>query len=97
MAATIFRDRGTTPESLAGALRELRTAANEMRGSCPEELIAQLFDAISNLEESVKATVPIKRGAVGQTVGFGISKATKAIACDRVIAAAKQIKAYRSW
>ena len=59
------------------------------------ELLNQLMDAVRELEEKMKATVPIKRGQL--RIGFGVSKTQRGIAADAVISIAKAIKSANGW
>ena len=60
-----------------------------------KELLDQLKQAVLILEERMKATMPIQKGAC--RVGFGVSKAQRGIAVDTVISIAKAIKSSKGW
>ena len=63
------------------------------------ELLDQLNEAFAELENQMKATVPINRNAVNgsRTIGHGVNKAQSGIAVDRVISIAKVIKSLKGW
>lgn len=58
-------------------------------------LLKQLKEAIVELEEKMKATVPITQGL--NRVGWGVSKTHRGIAADAVISITKAIKSLRGW
>lgn len=66
---------------------------------CNTELLKQLYDAVAELEENMKATLPIRKGNMSgsRTIGFGVNKAQKGIAADSVISIARAIKSLKSW
>ncbi len=57
--------------------------------------LRQLEEAVLELGETMKASLPIQKG--GNRVGFGVDKAQRGIAADRVISIAKAIKALKGW
>ena len=59
------------------------------------ELLAQLKEAVIELEEKMKASSPITKGEC--RVGWGVNKAQRGIAADSVISVARAIKALRGW
>ncbi len=63
------------------------------------ELLGQLNEAFVELENQMKATVPINRNTVSgsRTIGYGVSKTQRGIAADRVISIARAIKALKGW
>jgi hypothetical protein len=63
--------------------------------SADDAFLRQLREAVSELAEKMKASLPIKRG--GDRVGYGVDKAQRGIAADRVISIAKAIKALKGW
>ena len=58
-------------------------------------LLAQLRNAVGELEEKMKARIPISRG--GARVGFGVDKAQRVIAADAIISIAKAIRSLKGW
>ncbi len=62
---------------------------------CNEDLLKQLNHAYVELEEQMKAVIPIKKG--NRTIGYGVSKTQRGIAADAVISIAKAIKALKGW
>lgn len=58
-------------------------------------LLDQLKAAIVELEEKMKASLPIMKG--GRRIGYGVSKAQRGIAADSVISIAKAIKSLKGW
>ena len=75
-------------------ISSLREAIKAIENDAPKELMQELWRAFGEVEESLKATVPIKRHV---RVGFGVSKEKKAIACDAIISVVRQIKASKAW
>lgn len=59
------------------------------------ELFRQLNEAVIELEEKMKATLPINKGLV--SIGFGVNKAQRGIAVDQVISVARAIRNLRGW
>lgn len=59
------------------------------------ELLAQLREAVIELENKMKAAAPIMKGIT--RVGWGVSKAQRGIAADIVISIARAIKALKGW
>jgi hypothetical protein len=59
------------------------------------QLLRQLYIAVAELEEKMKAAVPIKNGL--NRVGWGVNKAQRGIAADAVISIARAIKALKGW
>ncbi len=59
------------------------------------ELLSQLTDAVSVLEDAMKATIPIYLGT--SESGFGVSKTQRGIAADTVISIARAIKGLKGW
>ncbi len=59
------------------------------------DLILQLHDAVEQLAETSKASIPIYKG--GQVAGYGINKAQRNIAADAVISVARAIKGLGGW
>jgi fumarate hydratase class II len=57
--------------------------------------LRQLEEAVSELEERMKAFEPIQKG--GNRVGYGVNKTQRGIAADRVISIVKAIKALKGW
>ena len=66
---------------------------------CDSDLLKQLYEAVAELEEKMKATLPIKKGnsSGSRTIGFGVNKAQKGIAADSVISVARAIKSLKGW
>ena len=62
---------------------------------CDPELLKQLHDAVFELEEKMKATIPISKG--NSPSGFGVSKVQKGIAADSVISVVRAIKSLKGW
>ena len=60
-----------------------------------QSMLNQLKEAVIELEENMKASVPIVRG--GCRVGWGVNKAQRGIAVDSVISIARAIKALKGW
>lgn len=58
-------------------------------------LLAQLKDAIRELEEKMTASMPISKGSI--RVGFGVNKIQRSIAADSVISIVKAIKILKGW
>jgi hypothetical protein len=58
---------------------------------CNSDLLRQLNEAILELEDKMKASIPIFKGTL--TVGFGVNKIQRGIA----ISVAKAIKALKGW
>lgn len=63
------------------------------------ELLDQLNVAFVELERTMKALTPIKKGnySGSRTVGYGVNKAQRGIAADTVISIARAIKSLRGW
>jgi len=59
-----------------------------------KDLFTQLKEAVDNLEHTMQASEPIYRTSI---VGYGVSKAKRAIAADAVISIARQIKGLKGW
>jgi len=59
------------------------------------ELLAQLKEAVIELEEKMKAAAPIMKAHC--RVGWGVNKTQRGIAADAVISIAKAIKAIKGW
>ena len=59
------------------------------------ELLSQLNEAVSELEQKMKTSLPIQKS--GDRIGFGVDKAQRGIAADSVISIAKAIKALKGW
>ena len=93
MAAPIYREQSAEP--MKTQIEELRSTADTLKDQCDVDLWVRLHAAIDRVEEAAKATIPITKA--GRTVGYGINKAEKAIACDHLISVVKQIKALRAW
>ena len=93
MSSPVFREENIVP--CPALLEKLREAAEALRPDETNDLHRDLMSAIADLETACRATVPISRGHV--RIGFGQSKANKAIACDQVTSIVKQIKALRAW
>lgn len=62
---------------------------------CNSELLTQLKNAVTELEEKMKASILISKGRC--KVGFGVSKAQRGIAADAVISVARAIKNLKGW
>ena len=60
------------------------------------DLLVQLRNAVDELEEKMKTSVPIFKGSVS-SIGFGVDKAQRGIAVDTVISIARAIKTLRGW
>lgn len=60
-----------------------------------QDLLTQLRQAVENLEEEMRASIPISRA--NHRVGFGVSKAKRGIAADSVISIARGIKVLKGW
>lgn len=91
--APIFRTEGHL--QMSEQFDELRRIADRLAADAPSGLITELRAAIQAAEDATRATRPIGRGAT--RVGYGVGKAQKAIACDQLIAIARQIKAIKGW
>lgn len=63
------------------------------------ELLSQLNAAFVELEEKMKALIPIKKGnfSGSRIVGYGVDKAQRGIAADAVISIARAIKSSKGW
>ncbi len=59
------------------------------------QLLRQLYAAVAELEEKMKAAASIKNGL--NRVGWGVNKAQRGIAADAVISIARAIKSLRGW
>ena len=59
------------------------------------ELLAQLKEAVVELENKMQAATPITKGGV--RVGWGVNKAQRGIAADAVISVARAIKSLKGW
>ncbi len=59
------------------------------------DLLKQLNEAFVELEEKMKATIPIRR--LGAVAGYGVNKTQRSIAADLVISIARAIKALKGW
>lgn len=66
---------------------------------CNPELLTQLKNAVIELEEKMKASVPIKRNTLAgsKIYGYGVNKAQRGIAADAVISIARAIKSLKGW
>ncbi len=58
-------------------------------------LLGQLSEAFLELEEKMKAVVSITK--YGDRVGWGVNKAQRGLAADRVISIARAIKSLKGW
>lgn len=67
----------------------------EERAICNTDLLNQLRDAMSELEDKMKASTPIFKG--GREIGFGVSKVQRGIAADAVISIVRVIKSLKGW
>ena len=79
---------------------KLKAPVYTQEGSvCHPELLGQLNAACADLEENMKASVPISRNTVGgkTTIGYGVDKTQRSIAADRVVSIAKAIKTLKGW
>lgn len=65
------------------------------------ELFRQLSEAVIELEEKMKATLPITRGSDSsgnyQEIGFGVNKAQRGIAVDQIVSIVRAIRNLRGW
>lgn len=59
------------------------------------ELLAQLKEAVIELEERMKASNPISKA--GCRIGWGVGKVQRGIAADSVVSVAKAIKLLKGW
>jgi len=59
------------------------------------ELLAQLKEAVVELENKMQAAAPITQGDM--RVGWGVNKAQRGIAADAVISVARAIKSLKGW
>lgn len=91
--APIYRQDGFLPNQKL--FEDLRAACEALEPHAPKELFDALQAAVLDVEEASRATKHIVKG--GTSVGFGVSKADKAIACDNVVSIVRQIKALKSW
>lgn len=64
-----------------------------------QELLTQLNYAMEELEDKMKASIPINKRSVSgiTTIGYGVDKTQRGIAADSVISIAKAIKALKGW
>lgn len=93
MKPPIYREQGTLPT--ADLFDKLEQAVTALEPHTSPEWLANLRASIAEAKQASIANVPISRG--GSRVGYAVSKADKAIACDNVMAIVKQIKATRAW
>lgn len=83
-------------QTQTGAVDKLRSIATQLQVRQPANpLIVALFEAIDDVERSLKATVPISRGS--RPVGYGVDGSLKNIACDHAIAVLREIKREKAW
>lgn len=92
--APVYREKDTLPmKEQFDQLRRVVEELTETLGTC--DLITQLWDAINELEEAAKATIPLSKGSL--SVGYGVNAAKKNIACDSAIAILREIKKLKGW
>jgi hypothetical protein len=60
-----------------------------------KEFLDELNEAVDDLAQKMKASLPIKNGTCN--IGFGVSKAHRSLAADRVISIARAIKSLKGW
>jgi hypothetical protein len=88
--APIYREKGV--QVVPTLIQKLRDIANQFP-DCENK--TQLLMAIDEVEEQTTTSVKINKG--NMTVGFGLDKTKKAIACDTAISILKQIRALGGW
>jgi len=93
MPAPIYTDRNHLP--LQAEFDKLWVVCMQLREYAPSELSNQLEAAFTDLQAATRANLPITKGLT--QIGYGISKAKKAVACDTAIAIIRQIKALKAW
>lgn len=59
------------------------------------ELLTQLEEAVIELGKKMEATMPIKKD--GLRVGWGVNKAQRGIAADKIISITRVIKSLKGW
>lgn len=62
---------------------------------CNSGLLDQLREAVFQLEEDMRAKVPIFRH--DRVLGYGVRKSQRGISADAVISVAKAIKSLKGW
>ena len=93
MAAPVYRDYGFLPTK--DSFVKLDEAVKALEPYTPPELMGKLREAIEEARAESATRKQIARG--GTMVGYVVDKASKAIACDAIIAIVKQIKSAKAW
>ena len=93
MNASAYREKNHLP--LQAQFDKLWIVCMQLREYAPPELIDQLEAAFTELQEATKANLRITKA--GSSIGFGVNKVKKTVACDTAIAIIRQIKALKAW
>lgn len=93
--APIYREQGATP--LQPQFELLREVCLDLlaTSSVPREIADKLNAALDAVEVAIKANTKISRG--GSTIGYGLDREKKAIACDTAIAILRTIRGVKAW
>ena len=93
MKPPFYREPGVLPTK--DMFEKLSEAVDALEPHAPPELMRDLRTAVEEARVASTTRIPISKGST--RVGYGVSKADKAIACDNVVAIIRQIKAAKAW
>ena len=90
---TTYRNKFHNPAE--DHINQLNKIAIELEQYCPLELLGRLREVIRQITITTTADKPIVKGS--QIVGYGIDQTAKNLACEQIIAIAKEIKKIKGW